>query len=382
MHPALVVGGAEKVLLDMLQVLDKEKYSITLLLICPAIWDDKIPSNISVHYMFSQDPRKKGSFLSRLYKYLMIACPGLIYKYWGVKDKFDIAIAYHEPMIWYLPCTNAYTVSWIHTDYAALDWFPEVKQLRNKNGYLANWINRKRIKLINSFDRVVFVAKSAIPGYIQKTGFDIKKTAVCYNINNEKQILLKATEPIMDECWNSYVGDHLVVVGRIHCQKAMYRLIPLMLHIKEAHLTAKIFIIGDGPERKKLERLIKDNHLEKDILILGFSNNPFKYVRHAKLLICTSYFEAYCTATKESIILETPFVTTLCSGMEEQINGTYAGLIASNEDDTLAPLVIDVLTNENLYAKMKMDIHKRHLELSDENAILNIHSFLDSCVNK
>lgn len=379
MHPALVVGGAEKVLLDMLRVLNRSKYDITLLLNFRAAWDKKIPSDITVHYMFDKDPRSRGRLYARLYKYIMIACPSLIYYLFGVKGNFDVAIAYHEPMIWFLPCTKTFTVSWIHTDYSALKWVPEIKQLRNKNSFLAKWIERKRTKLIKGIDRVVFVAKSAIPGYIEKTGYDKYRTTVCYNINNEESILSKASEPISDECWNTYGGYHLVVVGRIHSQKAMHRLIPLAQNIKKANIDARIFIIGDGPDRKVLERKIKENCLEKDIIIIGFSENPYKYISRSKLLICVSEFEAYCTATKESIILETPFVTTLCSGMEEQVGDTKAGLIAPNEDDTVAPFVIKALTDEELYAQMKKDVHKRHIDLSDKNAIQRIHSFLDCC---
>lgn len=381
MHHALVVGGVEKVLLDMLSVLDRNKYRITLLLVYPADWDSRIPSDIDVHYMFAKDPRKRGGFIARLYKYIQIGCPSILYRLFGVKGHFDIAIAYHEPMIWYLPCTRTFTVSWIHSDYAAFKWFPEVKELKNKNGLLAKWITKKRLKLIHSFDKAIFVAQSAIPGYLEKTNFDVNKTIVCYNINDEAQICAKASETISDECWNNYNGFHLVAVGRIHSHKAMQRLIPLMLHLKEACIDAQIYIIGDGPEREQLKALIKKNHLEQDIFLLGYSANPFKYVSRAKLLICTSVTEAYCTATKESIILETPFVTTLCSGMEEQINGTCAGLIAPNGDDTIAPLVIRALTDEELYAKMKKDVHKRHVELSDKSAISNIQLFFDNCCN-
>jgi glycosyltransferase involved in cell wall biosynthesis len=381
MHPELCVGGAEKVLLDMLGNLDKNKYDVSLLLINPSVWDNKIPDYVKTSYMFSKNPRKLNSILARVYKFFMIFFPCVIWKFFGVKGKFDIAIAYQEPMIWYLPCTKAFTVSWVHTDYSALQWFPEVKQLRNKEGFLAKKIEKARLRLINSFDRVVFVAKSAIPGYIQKTSYNISKTRVLYNINNEALIKELSNEEIVEPQWSNYEGERLVVVGRIHSQKAMHRLIPLMLEIKKNNICARLFVVGDGPDREQLDKLIKENGLEDSIIILGFTNNPYKYIRQAKLLICSSLFEAYCTATKESIILETPFVTTLCSGMEEQIGGTKAGIIVANEDNSLSDAVIKVLKDDALYSAMKKDIKQRHLDLSDEKAIDNIDCFLQDCIS-
>lgn len=379
LHPELVVGGVERALLEMLRELDREKFEITLLLRNKACWDNQIPQYIDVHYMMQKNPYQKGRIISRLYKYVMLAFPGLVFCLCGVRGKFDVVIAYHEPMIWYLPCIKAYRISWVHSDYSVRQYPPEVKSLGNKTGRLAKWIIKRRVNLIRSLDKVVFVAKTCIPSYVEKNRFNESKVVVCYNINNEKEILNMAQEPITDTCWNNYNGHHIVIVGRIHHEKAMYRLIPLMRHLKNMGIEAKIYIVGDGSERRQMEILISQANLEDGFEIMGYRSNPYKYINRAKLLLCCSPSEAYCTTTKESILLETPFVTTLCSGMEEQIGGTKAGLIAPNGDDTLAPYVIRTLSDEVLYAEMKCDIHQRHLDLSDQRSVEMIESLLINC---
>jgi len=72
MHPELVVGGAEKVLLNMLDVIDRDKFQITLLLRNRAVWDEKVPADVDVHYMFQKNPMHSGKITARVYKYMMI----------------------------------------------------------------------------------------------------------------------------------------------------------------------------------------------------------------------------------------------------------------------------------------------------------------------
>lgn len=377
MHQELSVGGAEKVLLDMLERLDKDKYDITLLLLSPSVWDDRVPDGIKVQYLLRRGPKSGGSMRARLYKYLLIFAPWLIYTLRGARGRFDVAVSYIEAMLWYLPCTNAgYRISWVHTDYAALDVYPEVKSMGNKSGLLARIITRRRNRIINGFDKVVFVAHSAIKGFVEKTGISRDKTAVCYNINNEQRIYELAAEPITDPEWADYSGRKICTVGRIADQKAMHRLVPLMQQLKSDGMEVRLYVVGDGLLRQQLQQSIDEAGLHDDIVLLGSRDNPYKYIEAAELLVCSSLFEAYCTVTKESVLLETPFVTTACSGMEEQVGGTKAGLIVENGEDTLYPAVKAALTDDKLYSQMKKDIKARRMELSDEKSLEAIDRLL------
>ena len=378
LHPELCVGGAEKVLLNLLKAIDKSKYEITLLLRNHGAWDKEIPSGIELIYLFEKNPTK-GKIKARIYKYLMIFFPTLIYQLLGSSSSFDIAIAYHEPMIWYLSCVKAKRhISWVHSDYSVRNYSPEVKTMRNRNSWLAKLIEKKRRQVIQSFDDIVFVAKTCIPSYVEFNKVNIEKCVVIHNLNNEQEVIDMANESIEDDSWNDYKGVHLLIVGRIHHEKAMFRLIPLMKHVKEHCINAKMYIVGDGNERLNLEKLIEESELQEYFCILGFQSNPYKYIKNAKLLLCCSPSEAYCTTTKEALLLETPFVTTLCSGMEEQIGGTNAGVIVPQGDDTLFPMVKKILFDKEFYKNMKMDAHKRHIALSDNVSLHEFYEFIEN----
>lgn len=383
MHQELSVGGAEKVLLDMLDRLDKDKYDITLLLRSPSMWDDRVPKGVKVQHLLHRGHKSGGALRARLYKYLLMFAPWLIYALRGAKGRFDVAVSFIDAMLWYLPSARANCrVSWVHSDYSALEVCPEVKSMGNKTGLLARMITRRRNRIINSFDKVVFVAQSAVKGFVQKTGFAPEKTAVCYNINNKQRIYKLAAEPITDREWTEYGGRKICTVGRIADQKAMHRLIPLMQHLKADGMELRLYVVGDGLLRDKLQRSIDEAGLHDDIVLLGTRDNPYKYIAASELLVCSSLFEAYCTVTKESILLETPFVTTACSGMEEQVGGTKAGLIVENGEDTLYPAVKAALTDGKLYSQMKADIKARRTALSDEKSLEAIDDLLTECANR
>ena len=377
LHPELVVGGAERVLINMLNNIDISKFDITLILRNPAVWDILIPARINVYYLFKVNPRKKNRFCARLYKYCMIFCPSLIWMFFGPKQKYDTIISYHEPMLWFLSCTRGKRkVLWIHSDYSKREYAPEVKELGDKNGLLAALISSRRNKLINSLDNVVFVAESCIAPFVKFTGFDSSKAVVLYNLNDEISIKEKAKEKITDVCWNEYKGAHLVMCGRISHEKAMHRLIPLMKHLKEDKIDAKIFIIGDGDLRSDLENQISQSMLKDKFILLGYQSNPYKYICRAKLVLICSPSEAYCTVTKESILLGTPFVTTDCSGMREQIGATKAGIIVPQGEDTLFTAVESILMDYELYNDMKIGVQIRQNNLSDARNINQIEKFL------
>lgn len=109
---------------------------------------------------------------------------------------------------------------------------------------------------------------------------------------------------------------------------------------------------------------------------LGYNTNPDKFVKACDLYVCSSLSEGFSTSVTESLIVGTPVVTTLCSGIDDEeslstakkaglvnllnndvvIDGklfacaraiektvsSLTGFIQSNRDDLLLPEIIDL----------------------------------------
>lgn len=74
----------------------------------------------------------------------------------------------------------------------------------------------------------------------------------------------------------------------------------------------KLVIIGEGELRSKLEDQIKRAGLEKDVLLLGFQNNPAVWMRHASLYLSTSDYEAFPVSPVEALLCGTKLVHSDC----------------------------------------------------------------------
>ena len=100
-------------------------------------------------------------------------------------------------------------------------------------------------------------------------------------------------------------GLRLVFVGRLAYQKGLDRLIPLLENIPKIHIT----IIGDGKEKNNLINIIKKISIIEKIKFLGHLNFPYPYIAGADYLILPSRWEGLPNVVLESLSLGTPVIT-------------------------------------------------------------------------
>lgn len=367
-HQQLCVGGVERVLLTTLNFLDPKKYDISLLLLYPGRWDNEVPAHVHLRYAYEERPSGRFS------KYTKIFLPLVLRRIPLIHSKFDLMISCNLPTLWYLRFTSSKKIQWVHTDIKAEKDFPDAKSCRNRR-LLYRIVNWQIIRRLKKCDQIVCVAQTAVESFRQRTGIG-EKVVCLYNVSNEEVVRFKAQEPceLDTECDQTML---LVAVGRIAYQKAFHRLIPLAKRLLEDGFSFKIVIVGDGPLRSELEQGIRAEGLDHCFLLEGFQDNPYKYMSRAKLIVCSSLWEAYCTVTKEAILLHKPFVTTYCSGMQEQVGNSHAGIIVENNETSLYSAVREVLENKERYDKMCRDSARRAVDLSDREAIKRLEALLD-----
>jgi len=110
--------------------------------------------------------------------------------------------------------------------------------------------------------------------------------------------------------------------------------------------------VGDGPERLKLEQLIKKYGLVNDVIITGMQDNPYPYIAGCDIYVQPSYEEAHPLAIIEALILCRPVVTTATVGGQSLIQQGVNGLIADIDEQSLANAIIRMMKEETLHHKM------------------------------
>jgi glycosyltransferase involved in cell wall biosynthesis len=127
-------------------------------------------------------------------------------------------------------------------------------------------------------------------------------------------------------------------VGRLTAQKGFDRLIDACAQLSVPY---RLQIIGEGPDRPKLEEAIARRNLRDRIRLLGWQENPYPYLKNADLVVCSSRYEGLSTVVTEALILGKAVVTTPCNGMAELLGNSEYGLITEDLCDGLTRMLTE-----------------------------------------
>jgi glycosyltransferase involved in cell wall biosynthesis len=104
----------------------------------------------------------------------------------------------------------------------------------------------------------------------------------------------------------------IVNVGRLTEQKNQRELIAAVSELKKDNVNCRLVIIGEGELRDYLLNLAAALKVEKDVLLLGFQENPFKYVARSAVFVLSSLFEGFPNALAEAMAAGCPVVASDC----------------------------------------------------------------------
>lgn len=110
-----------------------------------------------------------------------------------------------------------------------------------------------------------------------------------------------------------------------------------------------IYLLGDGDERPKLEAYIKENDLGGNVKILGFIENPYPYIKNSAATVLTSLSEGFSLVLVESVMLNTPVISTDVGVAKELIEKYNCGDLINYDEKELASILIRYLNKYGGY---------------------------------
>lgn len=353
-------GGAEKVLVNLVNNLDKKKYDITLMTIFDCGINKKfLQEDIAYKYIF------KKLFYGNVTLFKLFT-PRFLYRHF-VKDKYDIVVSYLEGnttrIVSGCPYEETKKLAWAHVEMDGATW---VHPYRNK---------KECINCYKQFDNIIGVSENVIDSFKEHIG-DWDNLCVRYNTIETDYINDCANEQITDVSFNSECIN-LISVGRLIEQKSYMRLLSVFNRLIKDGLKVSLYILGEGNQRKKLENYIHKNNLSEAVHLIGFKENPWKYVKKADLFVCSSWTEGFSTAVTESLIVGTPVVTTLCSGMREMLGDNEYGLIVENNEDALYEGVKHLIDDKMFLEYYGKRAKERGKYFSKDKTVREVEKILD-----
>lgn len=194
-------------------------------------------------------------------------------------------------------------------------------------------------------------------------GLPKEKVRVIYNPVVTQELYTKAKE-FPEHPWLRPGQPPLVLaVGRLAPEKNFSLLIQAFAKLR-AKQNVRLIILGEGPERGLLEKLVNQLGLEGAVDMPGFVQNPYSFMQRASVIALSSRWEALPTVLIEALALGKPVVATDCPhGPREILVEPNLGWLVPPEDpDRLAHALEEALNEGNDGAKSiyrRQDAEKR-----------------------
>ena len=167
---------------------------------------------------------------------------------------------------------------------------------------------------------------------------------------------------------NSYQPKTIISAGRLVPWKGFEMLIKSLPVLSDWHL----LIAGEGPDRLRLERLVKQLDLSNRVLFLGSMNrlDLLKKIKESEIFALNTSFESFSFQVVEAMCLGTPVITTNIGSLPEIINNNQSGiLIKPNSQTEFVEAVINISTNAQLRQKLIGSAKQGAQQFSIENTL-------------
>lgn len=222
------------------------------------------------------------------------------------------------------------------------------------NTVSVEWRDKKKItELLTPFfvrilyplaDGRVAVSKGVAEDLARVTHLSQKTIQVIYNPVITEKLKQKSKEALEHPWFKQGEPPVILGVGRLTAQKDFPTLIRAFAKIKQIK-PARLMILGNGPERLKLNALIKELSLEGTVSMEGHVENPFAYMKQAKVFVLSSAWEGLPTVLIEAMAVGTPVISTNCkSGPAEILDGgKYGDLVPVGDVKSMADAILKVL---------------------------------------
>lgn len=384
---SLRLGGLERVLIEVLQTIDKEKYNITLVIDDDCgednIFEKDIPKEIPYYFLKSKElinkteyykANKKKLFNKLMYNLFMnletfIMCKNMN-KLLRKLGKIDVLIDFDAGASKYiskLKNINKKAV-WIHNS------IPKLKKKKSK-------IERfgKRLK---KYDKVVAICDE-MKEELQEIYPKIKDKIIrIYNPFDFSRISKMAEdENNLSEKQKELLKDrYCVMVSRLDTvQKDYETLMKAFKIVIKKNKEEKLYIVGSGPDEDKIKKIIENYGIEKNVKLIGFTKNPYVWIKNSLFLVHSSKYEGLPTVLIEALICGKTIISSECPTGPREIlkNGECGELFGVGNVKQLSEKLINFFENSDLIKFYEEKVKMRKEEFNQKNVIREYEKLIE-----
>ena len=357
-HPYSYLGGADTSLKRLLSNLDYSKYSITFISLQKSVVEKDLKSKIEFINL------KCSRALFSIFKLRNIV------KKYEFSEQFQKVIIFSNQnfgnIISFFSLVGVRNIKKIFIDRNHLD------ELKYGNGIFA----KSKNLLIKNLIKFIYKYADLIIGISKKLSKDLSnfcnaKVITIYSPAYDTSIIKKASNKIN----LSKKFKYIINVSRFTPRKDHATTIKAFKLASDKIKNLKLILIGYGPEYLKIKNFIENLKINKKVIILNNENNPYPYIKQSELLVLSSKYEGMSNVLVESLMLNTPVISSNCNAGPAEIllNGRGGDLFQVSNHIDLANKIIKHFKNRNIQIK-KIKIAKKKLFRFDLKNHIKIYS--------
>ena len=325
--PSMDGGGVEKNLIIISNFLSKHIKNLTLI-----TFDDGFNKKLSKKIKIINFRKKSNKKFTKYYKYFICL---LFLSREIIKNRHTSVISFQA---------NIYTV--ILSSILRFDLI--IRSNASPSGWTKNYIKNFLFKVFFRLPKSIIVNSFDFKREIDKK-FSIKSVLI-YNPLNKNEILLKSKEKINLKLFRMRESLKLINISRFTDQKDHLTLLKAFKRIHK-DIDVELLIVGYGINKNKIHSFINENNLNNKIKVLGFQENPYKFIKKSDVFILTSRFEGLPNVLLESLTLKKFIISSNCPTGPREIlgNGKFGFLFKTQGYKKLSELILKYGNNKDKY---------------------------------
>ena len=208
-----------------------------------------------------------------------------------------------------------------------------------------------KYNLINKAAKIISVSKFVAD---ELKNFYGRESEVIYNgFNNDYPVISSGEKESRRSEMNFSPKDKILLsVAALEERKGVDKVIKIMPLLKKKIPGLKYIVLGEGPYRPKLENLIKEMNLEKEVVLKGETDNPGRFYSIADVFILLSQGEAFALAPIEAMGQGLPVVASRVRPFDEVISDKVGVLVNDNEPREIEAALEKLFLDDTLRQKM------------------------------
>lgn len=287
-------GGAEKVCISLAQALNQQGHKADLIVLKKKC-DYQVPSNISVHFVYSESDIKLNQ--SKIKKAAAKRLSDLI-AHLEADGDFDLLLSNLDD------CHPVVALADLpRTKYVVHNSIEQILARTKRLGPLKYWKKLSAVKVLNG--KELITVSKGLAREIEDAGrIKPKSITPIYNPVDLDLVRSNAQVPMPEA---EYDFPYVLHIGRFAKQKRHDVLFAALSQVPEPY---KLVLLSNASS--KLKKAIAKTGLAHRIHVVDFQQNPYPWVRNAKALVLSSDFEGLGMVLIEALACGTPVVSTDC----------------------------------------------------------------------